>query len=215
MNETMCQEKEKSQDPPQPLLPLPPRSSQPLHHWRPPIGIPILPALIHQNERLLILPDPHRPKQPHQLRQAQLIQHLGIVNRGVNGLALAVLQRLQFLVDAVLDDEAGDEGFGGLADAEDAAEGLLLDAAVPPQVDADDAGGHGEVEPDAAAFEGGDHDLRGPVVAERRDGVVAGFVRHFAVVVDKGPAALLEEPAQHFHAVLQLAYPQVRELMTR
>jgi hypothetical protein len=90
----------------------------------------------------------------------------------------------------------------------------LLDAAVPPLVDADDAGSHGEVEPDAAAFEGGDHDLRGPVVAERGDGVVAGFVGHF-VVVDKGPAALLEEAAQHFHASLQLACPQVRELMTR
>ncbi len=89
----------------------------------------------------------------------------------------------------------------------------MLDAAVPPLVDADDAGGHGEVEPDVAAFEGGDHDLHGPVV--RGDGVVAGFVGHFAVVVGKGPAALLEEAAQYFHAFLQLACPQVRELMTR
>jgi len=75
----------------------------------------------------------------HQLRQAQLIQHLDIVNDDVNDLTLAVLQRLQFLVDAILDDETSDKDFEELIDAKDVTEDLLFHAAISSQIDADDA----------------------------------------------------------------------------
>jgi len=75
----------------------------------------------------------------HQLRQAQLIQHLDIVNDDINDLTLAVLQRLQFLVNAVLDDEMNYEDFEELIDAKDVTEDLLFHAAVSSQIDADDA----------------------------------------------------------------------------
>jgi len=74
----------------------------------------------------------------HQLHQAQLIQHLDIINDDINDLTLAVLQHLQFLVDVVLDDEMSDEDFEELIDAKDTAEDLLFHAAVSSQIDADD-----------------------------------------------------------------------------
>jgi len=75
----------------------------------------------------------------HQLHQAQLIQHLDIINDDVNDLTLAVLQHLQFLVDAVLDDKMNDENFEELIDLKDVTEDLLFHAAVSSQINADDA----------------------------------------------------------------------------
>jgi len=75
----------------------------------------------------------------HQLYQAQLIQHLDVINDVINDLILAVLQHLQFLVDAVLDDETSDEDFEELIDAKDVTEDLLFHAAVSSQIDVDDA----------------------------------------------------------------------------
>jgi len=74
----------------------------------------------------------------HQLHQAQLIQHFDIVNDDINDLTLAVLQHLQFLVDAVLDYETNDEDFKELINAKDVTEDLLFHAAVSSQIDADD-----------------------------------------------------------------------------
>ncbi len=47
---------------------------------------------------------------------------------------------------------------------------LLFDAAVPPEVNADDFRSHCEVEADAAGFERGDHDFAGVVVLEIDEG---------------------------------------------
>jgi len=197
----------------------------------------------------------------HQLHQAQLIQHLDVINDNVNDFTLAVLQHLQFLIDAVLDNEMSDEDFKELIDAKDVTEDLLFHAAVSSQInaydarnqflvdvvlnnmtsdedfeelidvkdvtedllfhaavssqiDADDARDHDEIEFDVVAFEKDDHDLRDQVVAKRDDDVIASFLTHFVVIVDKDSVALLKEMTQYFHAVLQLACSQVRELMT-
>jgi len=150
----------------------------------------------------------------HQLRQAQLIQHLDVVNDDINDLTLAVLQHLQFLVDAVLDDETSDEDFEELIDAKDVTEDLLFHAAVSSQIDADDARDHDEIEFNVVTFEKDDHDLHDRIVAKRDDDVIANFLTHFVVIVDKDSVALLKKMTQHFHAVLQLACSQVKELMT-
>jgi len=52
-------------------------------------------------------------------------------------LRLLVLQHLQFLVDAVLNNEMSDEDFEELTDAKDVTENLLFHAAVSSQIDAD------------------------------------------------------------------------------
>jgi len=96
----------------------------------------------------------------HQLHQAQLIQHLDVINDVINDLILAVLQHLQFLVDAVLDDETSDEDFEELIDAKDVIENLLFHAAVSSQIDADDMQDHDEMKLDIIAFERDDHDFR-------------------------------------------------------
>ena len=105
------------------------------HRWCLFINILILFALIHQNKWLLILFNTHWLKQLHQL---QLIQHLNVVNDDVNDLTLAVLQHLQFLVNAVLDDETSDENFKELIDAKNVTEDLLFHAAVSLQIDTND-----------------------------------------------------------------------------
>jgi len=74
----------------------------------------------------------------HQLHQAQLIQNLDVINDVINDLTLAVLQHLQFLVDAVLDNKMNNENFEKLIDAKDVTENLLFHAAVLSQIDADD-----------------------------------------------------------------------------
>jgi len=74
----------------------------------------------------------------HQLHQAQLIQHLDVINNDINDLTLAVLQHLQFLVDAVLDNKMSDEDFEELIDVKDVTEDLLFHAAVLSQINADD-----------------------------------------------------------------------------
>ncbi len=127
---------------------------------------------------------------------------------------LAILQRLQFLVNAVLDDEMSDEDFEELIDAKDVTEDLLFHAAVSSQINADDARDHDEIELDVVAFEKDDHDLCDRIIAKRDDDVIASFLTHFVVIVDKDSVTLLKETIQHFHAVLQLACSQVRELMT-
>jgi len=197
----------------------------------------------------------------HQLHQAQLIQHLDVVNDDINDLTLAVLQHLQFLVDAVLDDETSDEDFEELIDVKDVTEdllfhaavssqidaddaqdqflvnavldnmmsdedfeelidvkdvteNLLFHAAVSSQIDADDARDHDEIEFNVVTFEKDDHDLHDRIVAKRDNDVIANFLTHFVVIVDKDSVALLKKMTQHFHAVLQLACSQVKELMT-
>ncbi len=120
----------------------------------------------------------------------------------------------QFLVDTVLDDMTSDEDFKELIDAEDVTEDLLFHAAVSSQINADDAQDHDEIELDIVAFERDDHNLRDQVVTKRDDDVIASFLTHFVVIVDKDSVTLLKEMIQHFHAVLQLACSQVRELMT-
>jgi len=45
---------------------------------------------------------------------------------------------LQFLIDAVLDDEMNDEDFEELIDVKDVTEDLLFHAAVSSQINADD-----------------------------------------------------------------------------
>ncbi len=222
------------------------------HCWHFLINILILFALIHQNKWLLILFDAHWLKQSHQLCQAQLIQHLDIVNDDVNNLTLAVLQHLQFLIDAVLDDEMNDEDFEELIDVKDVTEDLLFHAAVSSQInaddvwnqflvdavlndimsdenfkelidakdvtenllfhaavssliDADDAQDHDDIEFNIITFEKDDHDLHDWVVTKHDDDVIASFLIHFVVIVNKDSVALLKEMTQHFHAVLQLA----------
>lgn len=49
-------------------------------------------------------------------------------------------------VDAVLDDDPSHVGFFFLSDTEDAAEGLLFDGVVPPEVEGDAAVGPGKIE---------------------------------------------------------------------
>jgi len=150
----------------------------------------------------------------HQLCQAQLIQHLDIINDDINDLTLAVLQRLQFLVDAVFDDEMNDENFEELIDAKDATEDLLFHVAVSSQIDAENVQDHDEIEFNVVAFEKDNHDFHDQVVAKCDDDVIASFLTHFVVIIDKDSVTLLKETTQHFHAVLQLTCSQVRELMT-
>ena len=70
-----------------------------------------------------------------------------------------------------------------LADAEDAAEGLLLGRPVPPGVDDDHLGSHGEVEAEAAAAKRGEQDAGFVVAGEFLDGFVSSWQGHLAVVL--------------------------------
>ncbi len=127
---------------------------------------------------------------------------------------LAVLQHLQFLVDAVLDNETSDEDFKELIDVKDVTEDLLFHAAVLSQIDADDVQDHDEIELDIIAFEKDNHDFHDQVIVKDDDDVIANFLTHFVVIIDKDSVILLKEMTQHFHAILQLACSQVKELMT-
>ncbi len=127
---------------------------------------------------------------------------------------LAVLQHLQFLVDAVLDNETSDEDFKELIDVKDVTEDLLFHAAVLSQIDADDVQDHDEIELDIIAFEKDNHDFHDQVIVKDDDDVIANFLTHFVVIIDKDSVTLLKEMTQHFHAILQLACSQVKELMT-
>ena len=140
----------------------------------------------------------------HQLCQAQLIQHLDVINDDINDLMLAILQRLQFLVDAVLDNKMSDEDFEELINAKDVTEDLLFHAAVLSQIDADDVQDHDEIKLNIIAFEKDDHDLHDQVIMKHNDDMIASFLTHFVVIVDKDSVMLLKEMIQHFHAVLQL-----------
>jgi len=120
----------------------------------------------------------------------------------------------QFLINAVLDDMMSDEDFKELINAKDAIEDLLFHAAVSSQIDADDTRDHDEIEFNIVAFEKDDHDLHDRIITKRDDDVIANFLTHFVVIVDKDSVTLLKKMTQHFHAVLQLTCSQVRELMT-
>jgi len=127
---------------------------------------------------------------------------------------LAVLQHLQFLVDAVLDNETSDEDFKELIDVKDVTEDLLFHAAVLSQINANDVQDHDEIELDIIAFEKDNHDFHDQVIVKDDDDVIANFLTHFVVIIDKDSVTLLKEMTQHFHAILQLACSQVKELMT-
>jgi len=107
-----------------------------------------------------------------------------------------------------------DEDFEELIDAKDATEDLLFHAAVSSQIDANNVQDHDEIEFNIIAFEKDDHDLHDRIITKRDDDVIANFLTHFIVIVDKDSVTLLKEMTQHFHAVLQLTCSQVRELMT-
>ena len=107
-----------------------------------------------------------------------------------------------------------DEDFKELIDAKDTVEDLLFHAAVSSQIDADDARDHDEIKFDIITFERDDHDLHDRIVVKHDDDVITSFLTHFVVIVDKDSVTLLKEMIQHFHAVLQLACSQVRELIT-
>ena len=107
-----------------------------------------------------------------------------------------------------------DEDFKELINVKDVTKDLLFYAAVSSQINTDDVQDHDEIELDIIAFERDDHDFRDQIVAKRDDDVIANFLIHFVVIVDKDSVTLLKEMIQHFHAVLQLACSQVRELMT-
>ncbi len=108
-----------------------------------------------------------------------------------------------------------DENFKELIDVKNVIENLLFHAAVSSQIDADDMQDHDEIELDIIAFEKDDHDFRDWIVTKCDDDVIANFLTHFVVIIDKDSVTLLKEMIQHFHAVLQLACSQVKKLMTR
>ncbi len=120
----------------------------------------------------------------------------------------------QFLVDVVLNNMMSDEDFKKLIDVKDVTENLLFHAAVSSQIDANNAWDHDEIKLDIIAFEKDDHDLHDQVITKHDDDVIANFLTHFVMIVDKDSVTLLKEMTQHFHAVLQLACSQVRKLMT-
>ena len=120
----------------------------------------------------------------------------------------------QFLINIVLNNMMSDEDFKELINVKDVTEDLLFHAAVSSQIDADDMQDHNEIKLDIIAFEKDDHDLRDRVIVKHDDDVIASFLTHFVVIVDKDSVTLLKEMIQHFHAVLQLTCSQVRELMT-
>ncbi len=107
-----------------------------------------------------------------------------------------------------------DEDFKELINAKDAIKDLLFHVAVSSQIDADDVQDHDEIELDIITFEKDDHDLRDQIVAKHDDDMITNFLTYFVVIVNKDSVTLLKEMTQHFHAVLQLACSQVRELMT-
>jgi hypothetical protein len=69
-----------------------------------------------------------------------------VLHNAINLSLLALLHLDEAGVDRVADAEAAHERLFDLADTEDAAEGLLLGGGVPPGVDHDHLGGHGQVE---------------------------------------------------------------------
>jgi len=120
----------------------------------------------------------------------------------------------QFLVNVVFDNMMSDEDFEELINVKDAIKDLLFHVAVSSQIDTDDARDHDEIELNVVAFERDDHDLCDQIIAKYDDDVIASFLTHFVVIIDKDSVTLLKEMIQHFHAVLQLTCSQVREFMT-
>jgi len=87
----------------------------------------------------------------HELRRrVELL--VGLLDLG----ELAVLDLLDLLVDAALDDDADEVRLFRLRDAENPGEGLVLHGQVPPEVDQDDPIGAGQIQSLATAFEARD-----------------------------------------------------------
>lgn len=119
-------------------------------------------------------------------------------------------------VDAVIDDDPSHVSFLCLPDAEDAAEGLLFDGVVPPEVEGDAAVGPGEVEtgsgwlaecygwewdngvrigglPETSTFQTGNQDLGILVFSESLDSLRAVVKRRVSSEVDEAPAFALAD----------------------
>jgi hypothetical protein len=69
-----------------------------------------------------------------------------VLHNPINLFLLALLHRHQPCIHRIPNAQARHVRLAVLADAEDAAESLLFGRRVPPGIDHDDAGGHGEVE---------------------------------------------------------------------
>ncbi len=120
----------------------------------------------------------------------------------------------QFLVDVILNNMMSDEDFKELINAKNVTKDLLFYIAISSQIDADDAQDHDEIKLNIIAFEKDDHDLHDWIVAKCDDDIIASFLTHFIMIIDKDSVMLLKQMIQHFHAVLQLTCSQVREFMT-
>jgi len=97
-----------------------------------------------------------------------------------------------------------DANFKELINAKDAIKNLLFHAAVSSQIDADDAWDHDEIKLNVIVFEKDDHDFHDQIIAKCDDDVIANFLTHFVVIINKDSVTLLKKMIQHFHAVLQL-----------
>ena len=73
---------------------------------------------------------------------------------GVGEVAFGLLELQDFFLDGAFGDEAVGEDVADLADAVGAVDGLGFDGGVPPGVEEEDVVGAGEVEAEAAGFEG-------------------------------------------------------------
>ena len=71
----------------------------------------------------MILVIRHRPKQTHQFLDGEVFEEGAVIDGVADDEFFLLLHADEAVVDRVGDGEAGDEGFSGLADAVDAAEG--------------------------------------------------------------------------------------------
>ena len=78
--------------------------------------------VIHHDKGLPILSSLYRSEQPHQVGQRKLIQHLTAINCRPDCYLFRILHRLQFFINGILDNQAGYEGLGLLANTIDTAE---------------------------------------------------------------------------------------------
>ena len=110
----------------------------------------------------------------------------------------AYLKLQDMLVDGAARRETRHARLLVLAAAVGAAKGLLLDGVVPPGVHHNDAGGHGEVEADAAGGQRGEEDGDG-LGGEFVDGRGTRGGREAAVVEHKGPGFEFADAGEDAH----------------
>jgi hypothetical protein len=92
---------------------------------------------------------------------------------GGGEVAFGLLEEENFFLDGVAGDEAvGEDGFG-LTDAVGTVDGLGFDGGVPPWVEEEDVVGGGEVEADAAGFEGDEEEGAGGIGLKTVDALAA------------------------------------------